>query len=112
MRKKGEQIWIPDEARELKLRIAVEAHCGERGHRAYEATLDIIAETYWWNDLQRDVREFTQSCIHCIVSRTGERVPLPLAEELHGSKPNEVVHADLLYMGPSEDCDLKLCVID
>lgn len=29
--KKGEHLWIPDDAASLKLRITVEAHCGERG---------------------------------------------------------------------------------
>lgn len=40
------RIWISKEAVNLKLRITVEAHCGECGHRAYDATLEIINATY------------------------------------------------------------------
>lgn len=109
--RKGQQIWIPEEASDLKLRITIDAHCGERGHRAYDATLETITQSYWWADFKADVRKFTQSCIHCIVSRTGERIPRPLASALHGEKLNEVVHADFLYMGPAAGSDLKYILV-
>lgn len=32
--KKGQQTWILDEAYNFKVRIKVDAHCRERGHRA------------------------------------------------------------------------------
>lgn len=57
--------------------------------------------------MTRDVSEFTQSCIHCIIFRNSERIARPLAEAIHGEKPNEVVHADLLYMGPPEGSNIK-----
>lgn len=93
IRKNSEQIRILEDARELKLRIFVEAHCGERGHRAYQATIDISAETYRLTDLQKGVLDLTPSCIHRIVPRTGKCIPRPLSKALHGLKPNEVVHA-------------------
>lgn len=109
--KKESSIWIPDEATNLKLRIVVEGHCGERGHRAYEATLEAIKETYWWSNIKQDVREFTQACIHCIISRNGERIPRPLATAIHGEKPNEVIHMDFLYMGPAEESNMKYLLL-
>lgn len=99
--KYNQRIWVPSGANDLKLRIAVEAHCGERGHRAYDVTLEVIQRTYWWPEIKEDIKEFIQSCIHCIISRNGERIPRPLSTALHGERPNEVVHADFLYMGPS-----------
>lgn len=43
--------------------------------------------------------------------RTGERIPRPLSTALHLSKPNEVVHADFLYMGPDTDGEKNVLVI-
>ena len=38
-------------------------------------------------------------------------VPRPLAHALHGTKPNEVIHADFLYMGPGQDHKKYVLVI-
>lgn len=38
------QIWIPSEAINLKVQIAVEAQCEDKGHRAFAATMDTISE--------------------------------------------------------------------
>lgn len=103
----GVQIWTPNDSKELKLRITVEAYCGGRGNSGYKATLELIAESYWWMDVNRYVRESTQSCIHCIISRTGERIPRPISTVLHGTRSDEVVHVDFLYMGTAGGCDLK-----
>lgn len=109
--KKDQRTWIPDDAKTLKLRITVEAHRGERGHQAYDANLETVTQSYWWTNVKKDIREFTQSFIHCIVSRTGERTARPLASALHGSKPNKVVHVDFLYMGSAADCELKYVLV-
>ena len=34
-------------------------------------------------------------------SKTGEKVPRPLGETVHGTRPGEVVHIDYLYVGES-----------
>lgn len=54
--KEGARIWIPDDPTDLKLRIAVEGHCGDRVHRAYEVTLKIASEQYWWSELKEDIK--------------------------------------------------------
>lgn len=61
--------------------------------------------------MKHNVRELTQSCIHCIVSRNGERIARPLATAIHGDQPSEVVHADILYMGPAEGSQLKYLLL-
>lgn len=60
-------IWMPEKTEELKLRIIVEAHCGERGHRVHASTLKVISSQCWWTGLKEDVREFIQTCIHCLL---------------------------------------------
>ncbi len=50
--------------------------------------------------MEKDVDQLVRGCFHCIVSRSGGIIPRPLAHGLHGERPNEVLHADFLYMGP------------
>lgn len=57
--------------------------------------------------MTQEIREFTQSCIHCIIHKAGEHIPRPLPSAVHRKTPNEVAHADFLYMGPSEGTNLK-----
>lgn len=40
------KIWIPNESADLKLKIAVHAHCGEKGHRAKAASLENVSREY------------------------------------------------------------------
>ena len=40
-------------------------------------------------------------CLHCADTRSGDVVPRPLGETVHGTAPNEVVHFDYLYVGES-----------
>lgn len=61
--------------------------------------------------MKMDFKEFLQSCIHCIISRHRERIPRPLSSALHGVRQNEVAHADLLYMGPAEVCNIRFVLI-
>ena len=47
------------------------------------------------------MREFVRQCLHCADTRSGDAVPRPLGETVHGTAPNEVVHFDYLYVGES-----------
>lgn len=105
--KKGERTYVPDNSKELKLHITIENHFAKPGPRVYESTLELVAELNWWTDLERDVRVFTQSSIHCIISRSGEWISRPLSVKQHGRGPNEVVHADYLYREAAKGCELK-----
>lgn len=91
--------WIPKDAKELQLRIIIARHGGIGGHRGQYATRSAIAESFVWHGIQTQVDHFLRRCIHCIVSRSGEKIPWPLAHALNGLKPNEVLHMDFLYMG-------------
>jgi len=115
--RKGESLWsvngrtwIPDEADDLQLRLLVVAHCGVGGHRGAESTESTLREEFTWSTLKEDVRDFVADCIHCMMAKTGHKIPRPFAETLHAEKPNDVVHFDFLYMGPS-NVDVKYVLV-
>lgn len=62
--------------------------------------------------MRQDIKELIQSCIHLIISRSGELSPRPIACALPGEKPNEVVHADFIYLGPADQSNLKYVLIN
>lgn len=96
-------IWIPEDDKELQLKVLVVSHCGTVGHRGGAATHSIVAEEFWWSGMKADVSTFVRGCLHCLMTRGGDVVPRPLGTALHGTKTNEVVHMDFLYMGPGRD---------
>lgn len=61
--------------------------------------------------MKQNVREFTLAYIHCIVSKNGERISRPLAAAIHRNRPNQVVHADFLYMCPAKGSNMKYLVL-
>lgn len=101
------KIWVPSEANDLKLRIVVEAPSRDWGHRAYQATLKLIRRTNWWIKMKRNVKEFIQARIHCIISQSSDRMPLPLPSILHGDKPNDVVQPNFLFTDLSDSNNIK-----
>jgi Integrase zinc binding domain/Integrase core domain len=104
------KIWIPTNAVSMQVRLCVIAHCGRGGHRGYQVTLSAIQDHYYWKGMSKDVKVFVGSCFHCIASAPGETTPRPRGEALHETKPNEAIHFDYLYMGPSVD-DTKYVLI-
>ena len=47
--------------------------------------------------MEEHVTEFVKQCPHCVDSKA-EKVPRPLGETVHGTRPGEVVHFDYLYV--------------
>jgi len=95
--------WIPNDCVELKLRLLTIAHAGAAGHRGADPTWHALREEFTWTDLRDDVRSFVSSCLLCVLSKSGNKVPRPLSTTLHATKPNEVIHFDYLYLGEGED---------
>lgn len=89
----------------------IAAHCRIGGHRGIDVTENKVKAEFIWHDLKKDVREFVQKCLHCIITRNGERIPKPLATVLDSQWPNEVIHMDFLYMGPTEKTNLKYVLL-
>jgi Integrase core domain/Integrase zinc binding domain len=95
------QVWIPAAAQDLQLRVCIVAHTGPGGHRGIDTTTSSIDQFFTWSTLREDVRTFCDTCLHCRSTVGGHRTPRPFGEALHASEPNEVIHFDYLYMGPS-----------
>ena len=85
------------------MKVLVVSHCSLGGNRGLKATESIIRENFYWDDMHVDEKAFVNSCIHCIVTRSGELIPRPLGSLIHGTRPNEVVHIDYLIMGKGFD---------
>jgi hypothetical protein len=95
------RVWLPADASDLQLRICIVAHTGIGGHRGYSTTLSTIRQFFTWETMDSDVKTFCNTCLHCQSTVAGDRTPRPFGQALHASKPNEVLHMDYLYMGPS-----------
>lgn len=109
--KKRGKIWIPHSDLELQLEIMITSHCGTVVHRGREANLSILLEDFWWPNIKMDTEALVHDCLHCIITRAGDKVPRPLGHDLHGDTRNEVVHIDLLYMGQSSSRKVYILLI-
>jgi Integrase core domain len=77
------------------------------------ATTSSIKYLFFWNSLKEDVQTFCNTCLHCRSTIGGGRTPRPFGEALYASLPNEIIHFDFLYMGPSEKgCKYVLLIKD
>ena len=77
------------------------AHMRDAGHRDVAATLVCLQEVCVWSGMEAQMREFVRQCLHCADTSSGDVVPGPLGETVHGTAPNEAVHFDYLYVGES-----------
>eukprot|EP00171_Calliarthron_tuberculosum_P004595 IDg4595t1 len=59
----------------------------------------------------RTARPLLTAAFTALSHAPGTLSPQPHSHALHGEQPNEVVHADYLYMGPSATTDLKYVLI-
>ena len=94
-------LWIPDSDKQLQVRLMICAHMRDAGHRGVAATLVRLQEFCVWSGMEAQMREFVRQCLHCADTRSGDVVPRPLGETVHGTAPNEVEHFDYLYVGES-----------
>ena len=98
-RRETGQAIIPAAATDLILRLCVVAHSGIAGHQGLANTVQTLSEHFWWPTLKADAEKFVRECLHCLCTRGGVVTPRPWGEQLHGTKPNEVLHFDFLYLG-------------
>ena len=104
------RMWVPEDAEDLQWRLLITAHCGSAGHRGIESTRSVLHEQFTWQGLYTDTMLFVSNCIHCLMSKTGQKIPRPLSLTLHATKPNEVVNFDFLYLGQSYG-DMKYVLV-
>jgi hypothetical protein len=96
------KIIVPEGADSLQLRLCIIAHGGAAGHQGLQNTFDSVAEFFWWSTMKEDVERFVRSCLHCVSTRGGKVISRPLGEQIHATKPNEVLHWDFLYLEPGD----------
>ena len=99
------RIWVPDDASDLQLRLCIIAHTGLAGHRGRDATERALMSKFIWSTLSDDVRLFVRSCIHCLSTLGGEKIPRPFGPAVHGTKPNDLLQFDYIELGPSNNGD-------
>ena len=98
------QVIVPDEAASLRIRLCVIAHAGgNSGHIGYQACYHALSEWCTWKTMQRDLERLCKRCLHCLPTRGGIRIPRPLGTACHGTRPNQVLHFDYLYIGPRKE---------
>ena len=94
-------VVIPIESEKLRLRMCVIAHAGlNSGHIGYHAAIKLLQQWVYWKGMEADLKNLCNSCLHCLPTRSGFRKPRPLGEACHGTRPNQVVHFDYLYIMP------------
>ena len=94
-------VRIPPDATQLQLRLCITEHCGGGGHRGAATTLSIIKDYFIWDKLETEVRSFVNTCLHCLATAGARRMPRPLTHALQVENPNELIHFDYLFLGPS-----------
>lgn len=87
-------IWIPDDSDDLQLRLCIIAHTGPSGHRGAKSTESTLRKNFFWSTMTSDVRTFVRSCIHCLSTIGGEKVPRPFGPAIHGTKANDLLQFD------------------
>ena len=94
-------LWIPDSDKQLQVRLMIWAHARDAEHRGVAATLVRLQEVCVCSGMEAQMLEFVRQCLHCADTHSGDVVPRPLGETVHGTAPNEVVHFDYLHVGES-----------
>ena len=102
------RIVIPIHSDSLRLRLCVIAHAGcNSGHLGFNTALALLKDRVYWVGMDDDLRKICSSCLHCLPTRKGFRIPRPLGTACHGVKPNQVLHFDYLYVAPAFDNSLS-----
>lgn len=104
-------VWIPSAAVHLQVRSCIIGHCGRAGHRGTSTTHASISAHFHWEGMRGDIASFCNSCLHCVSTIGGHRIPRIMGHAMHSDKPNELLHFDFLYMHPSTTKALYTLII-
>jgi hypothetical protein len=105
------KVILPEHANDIQLRICIVAHGGAAGHQGLKNTIDNVASHFWWPSLEADVDQFVRQCLQCASTRGGKIIARPFGEQLHATKPNEILHWDFLFLEPASDGIKYLLVV-
>jgi hypothetical protein len=65
-------------------------------HQGIARTIAAIKRKYWWETLNKDVREYINACEACAKRKTGNRVTAPLGDSLEANEFLDVVSLDVV----------------
>ncbi|KAF0729042.1 hypothetical protein Ae201684P_003654 [Aphanomyces euteiches] len=98
----ADRIWIPANAGDLIQRIMIVAHCGSMRHRGEAALVQHVQRKFQVDKIHQLAKKFIAACLLCPHVKGGRVLHRPYASRWHATKPNEGIHFDYLYMGPSK----------
>jgi hypothetical protein len=84
-------VFIPDVG-ELRERLVTLAHSGR--HKGAGATRDLLGGAYTWPGMAKQVKDATQSCIHCAVAESSSSTSRELGHLVRATKPREIIGLD------------------
>lgn len=88
------------------MKIIVVSQTTSMRHMGEDETKIVIKEKLFWNNIDQHVEVFVQPpywVSSIFIAFPGECIPRPLASAFRGSKPNEVLYIDYIYMGEEEE---------
>lgn len=92
-------LWIPEDAKDLQLRLLVYTRRGEGGHCGKDATMDRLHHLWYGGANGKDVETFINDCIKCVdFSRRG-KAPRPFGETIDGTEVKSCLRSGYLYIG-------------
>lgn len=92
------RILVPEASRHL---VMVVGHNWTAGHRATDATVQMISRHFVWDTLAEDVAKFVRGCVHCLTTTGPARTFLPWGTVRQGARFGDVVHLDHVQMTPT-----------
>lgn len=84
-------IWGPDKYSYLQLQLCIIAHTGPSGHHAASSTAAILKTCFVWSTLSTYIDTLVGSCIHCLSTVGGEKIPRPFCPAVHRTTGNNLL---------------------
>ena len=108
-----ERVWLPQDERtkDLRSRLAIVAHAACAGHRGKDVTVNAIKSWLVWPNMDGEIREFVENCLQCARCRSDALINRPWGEQVHASKPGEVLHMDFMQVCNRADSDLRYILV-
>lgn len=106
-KKKRFQYVVPSELQ----KVALEGVHDKAGHQGQSRTVYLARHRFFWNNIDRDVREYVRHCKRCVLSKTPEpeaRAPL---KSINTSAPLELVCLDFWSAEDSSGGSVEVLVI-
>jgi hypothetical protein len=90
----GSFIVIPKELVETVLKCYHELPF--TAHQGIARTIAAIKRKYWWESLNKDVRDYINACEACAKRKTGNRIVAPPGDSLEANEFLDVISLDVV----------------